>query len=132
MLHKFHQVAAERLIKMIYAFFPLLMEGIGASRYSLIGTGVEHPHEDIAVYNRLHGLCEQRQGDGKAGVGFMPLALTDYGDLGISAFSSPADVPIAEARQPPPVWLMRTAVRFKSYFPDKDMSMIWPITIREG
>ena len=70
------------------------VKGIGTAWFCLIGPGgIEHPHEDIAVYNRLHGLCEQRQGDGKPGLVSMPLALAEIdGDLGhIGLFQRPAD-----------------------------------------
>ena len=53
------------------AFLPFFMERICASRNCFIRSGrVENPHKDIAVYHRLHSLCKQRKGDGKARIGF--------------------------------------------------------------
>ena len=46
------------------------MKGVGASGLLFVGAGsVEHPHENVAVDHRLHGLGQHGQGDGKARVG---------------------------------------------------------------
>ena len=76
------------------AGLPFHVKGIGTAWLCLIGPGgIKHPHEDIPVHNGLHGFCQQRHGEGEAGICLHSVGVDrDNRYLGHSRlFQGPAD-----------------------------------------
>ena len=70
------------------AGLPFPMECIGTAGFCLIWPGgIEHAHENIAVYNGLHGLCNKGDRKCKTGVGLHAVSIDRHnGHLGHSCF----------------------------------------------